>query len=154
MIMIGSGANHLPLIHVRDAAEGVVAASEAPGATRRAYLLVNDQPVTQWEYLSGIARRLNVGPPRIHIPYRLAMAIAALSEKVGRAARMRRPPPMTRYGIQLLGGDNRFVIRRARQELGFVPRVDLGAGLRESVEWYEREVRGSRGLRASREVPA
>jgi nucleoside-diphosphate-sugar epimerase len=41
-----------------------------------------------------------------------------------------------RYGIQLLGGENRFVIARAREELGFVPLVDLAQGVAHSVAWY------------------
>jgi nucleoside-diphosphate-sugar epimerase len=38
--------------------------------------------------------------------------------------------------MQLLGGENRYVIRRARSELGFAPLVDLHEGVRRSVEWY------------------
>jgi nucleoside-diphosphate-sugar epimerase len=41
-----------------------------------------------------------------------------------------------RYGMQLLGGENRFSIARARSELGFSPLVDLAEGVRRSVEWY------------------
>ena len=37
-------------------------------------------------------------------------------------ARRPQPPPVTRYGIQLLGGENRFDIGRARRELGFARR--------------------------------
>jgi nucleoside-diphosphate-sugar epimerase len=41
-----------------------------------------------------------------------------------------------RYGLQLLGGENRFIITRARKELGFEPRAPLAEGVRESVAWY------------------
>ena len=41
-----------------------------------------------------------------------------------------------RYGVQVLGGENRFSIARARKELGFSPRVGLVDGVRRSVEWY------------------
>jgi nucleoside-diphosphate-sugar epimerase len=41
-----------------------------------------------------------------------------------------------RYGIQLLGGENRFSIERARRELGFAPQVNLVEGVRRSVSWY------------------
>jgi nucleoside-diphosphate-sugar epimerase len=41
-----------------------------------------------------------------------------------------------RYGLQLLGGENRLSIGRARHELGFSPQVDLAEGVRRSVEWY------------------
>jgi nucleoside-diphosphate-sugar epimerase len=41
-----------------------------------------------------------------------------------------------RYGLQLLGGENRFAITRARQELGFEPEVNVAEGVRRAVAWY------------------
>lgn len=135
MVMIGSGANHVPLIYVRDAAEGVILASAASDAVGRAYLLVNDERITQRDYLSAIANELGAAPPTRRIPYRLALTLGATAEAVGRLARLRHPP-LTRYGLQLLGGENRFSIARARQELGFTPRVMLADGVRQSVAWF------------------
>ena len=41
-----------------------------------------------------------------------------------------------RYGLQLLGGENRFNIARARRELGFSPQIGFREGVRRSVSWY------------------
>lgn len=136
MAMFGSGANHLPLIYVRDAAEGVLLASAVDRAEGRTYLLVNDEPVTQRQYLAAIAKQLGRPAPSRRIPYRLALLAGACAEGLGRLAGRRQPPPVTRYGIQLLGGDNRFIISRARRELGFSPQVGLAEGVRRSAEWY------------------
>ena len=134
MLMVGSGENHVPLIYVRDAARGVLLAGGAPLAEGRTYLLVNDEPVTQREFVTAIAAELDAPPPTRRIPYGPAVALGGLAEAVGRLARMR--PPVMRYGMQLLGGENRFVITRARDELGFAPEVDVAEGVRLSVEWY------------------
>jgi nucleoside-diphosphate-sugar epimerase len=136
MVMVGSGRNHLPLIYARDAARGVLLASEADEAVGRAYLLVNDQPVTQRAFLTAIAARLGVPAPTRRIPYRVAVLLGATAENLGRLTHREQPPPVMRYGIQLLGGENRFVISRARRELGFSPQVDLAEGIRRSVDWY------------------
>lgn len=136
MAMVGRGDNHLPLIYVRDAARGVLLASEADQAAGRVYLLVNDQPVTQRDYIGAIAAELGVPVPTRRLPYRLGLALGAAGETLGRLARRRQPPPVMRYGIQLLGGENRFIIARAREELGFVPLVGLDEGVRRSVAWY------------------
>jgi nucleoside-diphosphate-sugar epimerase len=136
MVMIGSGENHLPLIYVRDAAEGILLASDADHAAGRAYLLVNDEPVTQRDYIGAIATELGVAPPTRHIPYGLGVRIGALAEAGARLARTTQPPPVMRYGLQLVGGENRFSISRARRELGFSPRVDLAEGIRRSIDWY------------------
>jgi nucleoside-diphosphate-sugar epimerase len=136
MIVIGSGRNCLPLIHVRDAAQGLLLAGEAPNAAGEAYLLVNDERVSQLDYLGAIATELGVATPTRRIPYRLALLMGAAAETAGRLLRSTRPPPLTRYGLQLLGGENRFSIEKARRELDFAPEVNLASGVRETAAWY------------------
>ncbi|HUX87377.1 MAG TPA: NAD-dependent epimerase/dehydratase family protein [Chloroflexota bacterium] len=135
-IVIGSGNNHLPLIHVSDVAHGILLASDADNAVGRSYILVNDESITQNDYWLAMARELEVSAPRRRIPYRLALALGTAAEAVGHLAHSAKPPPLTRYGIQMLGGENRFQIGRARRELGFVPRLDLREGMRDSIAWY------------------
>ena len=142
MILLGSGRNHLPLIYVRDAARGVLLAAQVAEAAGRSYVLVNDEPVTQHDFIGAIAAELGVPAPTRRIPYRSAVIAGALAETAGRLARRRQPPPVMRYGVQLLGGENRFSIERARRELGFSPQVGLAEGVRRSVEWY-RQANGS-----------
>lgn len=136
MVFIGSGTNHLPLIYVRDVAQGIVLASEVEQAVGRAYLLVNDEPITQRDYYTAIAKELGVPAPHIHLPYRAALALGASAELVGHLTQRKQPPPLMRFGLMQIGGENRFVISRARSELGFAPQVDLTDGVRESIAWY------------------
>jgi nucleoside-diphosphate-sugar epimerase len=150
MTVVGEGDNHLPLIYVRDAAWGVLLASEALRAEGRSYLLVNDEPVIQRDFIGAISAELDAPLPRRQVPYGLVLKLATAGETLARLARTRRPPPVMRYGIQLLGGENRFIITRAREELGFEPLVDLAEGVRRSVNWY----RGSHEDAGRAMVPA
>jgi nucleoside-diphosphate-sugar epimerase len=154
LVVIGSGHNHLPLIYVRDAAEGAVLASEADNGVGGAYLLVNDEPVTQSEYFGRIAAELGVAPAQIHVPYRLAVTLGALAETAGRLARRQQRPPVTRFGVQLVGGENRFSISRARQDLRFSPRVTMAEGVKRSVEWYRAARKPAPGRSAAYATPA
>src|SRR5207245_7954808 len=86
--------------------------------------------------IAAIAEALGAPLPTRRIPYRLAVWIGAVAERLGHLARSGHPPPVMRYGMQLLGGENRFSIACARHELGFAPLVDLAEGVRRSVEWY------------------
>jgi nucleoside-diphosphate-sugar epimerase len=136
MVIIGSGSNHLPLIYVTDVARGILLAAEANRAIGRTYLLVNDEAVTQQDYFNAIAKELGVQPPKRHVPYRLALALGAMGELVGHLIRSEKPPPLMRFGLKQMGGENRFSIARARQELGFSPQVNLAQGVREGIAWY------------------
>jgi hypothetical protein len=79
-------------------------------------------------YLAAITAGPGVPPPRRHIPYRLALLAGTLAEGVGQLTQRTAPPPVMRYGVQLLGGENRFDISRARHELGFAPPGYPGRG--------------------------
>jgi nucleoside-diphosphate-sugar epimerase len=149
MFVVGGGDNHLPLIYVRDVTRGIVMASEAEQAEGRSYLLVNDEPVTQRDFVGAIAAELDVPPPTRRVPYKFALSIGAVGETLARLAHSSRPPPVMRYGMQLLGGENCFRIDRARDELGFEPLVDIADGVRRSVAWY----RGSDAVAPTAEVP-
>jgi 2-alkyl-3-oxoalkanoate reductase len=136
MMVIGNGGNHVPLIYAGDAARGVLLASEVNVGVGRSYLLVNDEPVTQGGYLDAIAAELGVPPPRMRIPYRLAILLGTAAQSGARLAGSKKAPPLTRFGVQLLGGENRFVISRARSELGFSPQIGLAEGVARSVAWF------------------
>ena len=149
MVIIGSGNNHLPLIYVADVARGILLASEADQAIGRAYLLVNDEPVTQRDYFNAIASELGVSPPSRHIPYRLALALGGAAEMVGHLTRMKQPPPLMRFGLKQMAGENRFVISRARSELGFSPQVNLAEGVCRGIAWY----RTTRRVKSTHPIP-
>jgi nucleoside-diphosphate-sugar epimerase len=135
MVTIGAGTNHLPLLYAADAAAGVVLAGFEPVPPGRAFVLVGE-PVTQSEYLGAIADVLGVPHPSRHIPYRPALALGALAEAGGHVLRLRQPPPITRFGLQALGGENLFRATRARTELGWQARTTLADGVARGVAWY------------------
>jgi nucleoside-diphosphate-sugar epimerase len=59
---------------------------------------------------------------------------------IARAIFLRRPPHITRYGVGLVGRPTRFSIARAREQLGWRPRVEAREGLRRTLEWWEQRV--------------
>jgi 2-alkyl-3-oxoalkanoate reductase len=139
MVILGSGRNPLPMIYVRDVAQGILLAGDAEHAVGRAYLLVNDSPLSQADYFHAIARELGVPPPSLHLPYSLALALGAVSEMIGHLTHRQQPPPLMRFGMTQIGGENRFLPDRAKRELGFSPQVTLAEGVRQSVAWYKTQ---------------
>ncbi len=134
--IIGSGNNHLPLIYVTDVAWGILLASEVDQIIGRAYLLVNDEPVTQRDYFNTMAEELGARPPRWRVPYRVALGLGAMAEVVGHVRQSAQPPPLMRFGVEQMAGENRFIIHRARCELGFSPQINLAEGVRRGIAWY------------------
>ncbi len=137
--ILGSGKNIVPVVYVRDVAQGLIKAGDAGDEVLgQAYTIVNDQRVTQAQYLNTIADCLGVPHVSLHLPY-TAMYVAGRAAELTWQALGRRnaaPPPVTTYGVTLLGGDQVFALDKARKELGYTPEYNLARGVAEGVKWY------------------
>jgi nucleoside-diphosphate-sugar epimerase len=143
---VGPGRNIVPVVYVRDVAQGLIKAGDAGDhVIGRAYTLADDHRVTQAEYLNAIADALNVPHISRRIPYGPVYAAARAAELVWQAAGRRNaaPPPVTTYGIMLVGSEQIFSIGRARQELGYAPQYDIARGIGEGIQWYLQARHGS-----------
>lgn len=143
--LIGSGKNIVPAVYVRDVAQGLIKAGDAGDhAIGRVYTLADDRRVTQADYLNTIADTLEVAHVTRHIPFSALYFAGRSAELVWQALGRRKaaPPPVTTYGVTLLGGDQQFSIDRARRELGYEPEFDVKRGIAEGVRWYLETYKG------------
>jgi nucleoside-diphosphate-sugar epimerase len=140
IFLVGPGDNLLNILHAADVADGVLRAAAHPQAVAQAYNLSSEFGVSQRDMLDAITVALALPRVRRHVPFSLAFAAAFGMEVVGRALRFRRPPPLTRYAVALIGRSTRFRIDKARQELGWRPCIHPLDGLRQTLAWLrERE---------------
>ncbi len=142
---IGSGKNIVPVVYVRDVAQGLIKAGDAGDeAIGQAYTLADDRRVTQAEYLNTIADILQVPHVSRHLPFSALYLAGRSAELIWQALGRRKaaPPPVTTYGVTLLGGDQQFSIDKARRELGYVPEYDVKRGVTEGVQWYREAKKG------------
>ncbi len=141
--IIGSGENLLNVVYAGDVAEGAIRAANYPQAKGEAYNLSSEGEITQQDFVDLLVDEL--GRPRIrgHISYPLAYWGGFLSEVIGRSIRLRRPPHLTRYAVGLIGRSTRFSIAKAREQLGWQPRVGIHEGVRCTLDWY-RKANGGR----------
>jgi nucleoside-diphosphate-sugar epimerase len=153
--VIGSGKNIVPVVYVRHVALGLIKAGDAGDSViGQAYTIADDRRVTQTEYLNTIADFLQVPPVSRHIPYFALYSGARTAELIWQASGRRKsgPPPVTTYGITLLGGNQEFSIEKARRELGYEPQFDVIRGVSEGVKWYLDAKKGTHEDQEQREV--
>jgi len=135
-VIVGSGRNALPLVHVTDVVSGLTLALDHAQASGQAYNIGNDRPLTQEEFLHEVAMETGLAPPRVRVPYRALYAAAYAAERFAVLTRSPEGPLVTRHGIALFGTDNRHAVDKAQRELGYSPHIDLRAGIREAAAWY------------------
>jgi nucleoside-diphosphate-sugar epimerase len=87
LAVIGRGENLWDVVHVDDVAAALLLAAEAAPAGST-YHVVDDEPITFYDFMALTARTLGVGPPR-HVPVAIARVIAGRNavDAVVRSAR-------------------------------------------------------------------
>jgi nucleoside-diphosphate-sugar epimerase len=81
-----------------------------------------------------IGRAVGRPVPKMHLPGPIAFSIALAMEALPVA---RRVLPLTRSRVRFMLQNRAYDGSRAREELGFVPRVGLKEGLAKTVAWYQ-----------------
>jgi dihydroflavonol-4-reductase len=121
----------LNLVDVRDVAAGMVLAAER-GRSGERYILGGDNVALR--DLLALLERISARPmPKRAVPGWLALASAAVAELAADVV-TGRTPAATREGVRLALRSRPFDSRKAREELGYVPRP-LPEALADAVVW-------------------
>jgi nucleoside-diphosphate-sugar epimerase len=134
--VIGRGDNLLNLVHAADVADGAIRAANHPGARAGAYNLCSEGDITQRQFLDTLTDALGLPRLRRHFPYWLAYTGGFLSECVGKAIRLGRPPHFTRFVVTLVSRPTCYSTAKASGELGWSPKVSPFDGLRDALAWH------------------
>jgi nucleoside-diphosphate-sugar epimerase len=115
-IAIGSGRLKLPLVHVNDVVDGLIAAAGRPDVCGSIFHLVDSTPVTQREYIANCREEAR-GPIRVsYIPRMALLAVGTALDVVG--AVVKRNLPLTSYRIRSIR-ELTFDCSAARRRLGW-----------------------------------
>lgn len=131
MKIIGDGKNHVPFVHVEDAARAIAGAVKA----RPGIYVVCGGSLTQEEIYGIAATEMKVKPPIAHVPVEIAMAMAYVEEL--KAKFMKKKPKTTREHVSVLSSDRIFDYSKAKGALGFHPRA-LKRGIAEMAADFKR----------------
>lgn len=118
-IGIGSGHLQLPLVHVNDVVEGLLAAAARPDVCGSIFHLVDPTPVTQREYIAWCREQANALLRVAYVPRTLLLGVGAALDLAGLL--LGRSLPLTRYRIQSVK-QLLFDCSTARRHLGWEPR--------------------------------
>lgn len=138
--IIGNGLNKVDFTSV-DNLNAALLSSLRVGeeALGRVYNISNGAPVPLWDVVNYVLRQLDLPPVTRHLPYALAYGAAALNEGVCRLLPGRPEPTLFRLGVAVMAKDFSLDIGRARQYLGYEPKVSLWTALDEFCHWWQAQ---------------
>ncbi len=139
MVLVGGGRAVAGLCYVDNLLDAAVLALRHEAAPGHAFNVSDGLPVTWREFTDGIAEGLGCSSVRWSMPYWFANSVGFSLEHGYRLLRrttgLSAPPLLSRQAVHVLGRDQDFCNRRARETLGWEPRVDYRAGLQATLDW-------------------
>jgi nucleoside-diphosphate-sugar epimerase len=133
-LMFGDGKAHYHPVHIANLVDAFELAAALGKGAGEAYLIGDAHYCTLNELVTAIAQALGVKFALYHVPFWPLWTAALACEMVYKPLPME--PPLFRRRVDWFRQNRAFSIEKAKQELGYTPRVGLEAGLQETADWY------------------
>jgi dihydroflavonol-4-reductase len=133
-VTLGKGGIYYHLTYIDDLVEGFRLCATHPRAAGRTYILAGGEVTTLNELVGLVAEGAGVSQPSCHLPVWPFWLAGALCEAV--CVPLRIEPPLYRRRVDFFTKSRAFDISRARDEIGYAPRVGLREGITRTLEWY------------------
>jgi nucleoside-diphosphate-sugar epimerase len=143
MLLVDRGRALAGLCYVENLVDAAVLALRHDAASGHSFNVSDGLPVTWKQFTDDLAAGLGSPEVRWSVPYWLANGIGFSLEHgyrvLRRATGLSAPALLSRQAVQLLGNDQDFSNRKARETLGWEPRVDYASGLQATLAWLRAE---------------
>ena len=143
MLVVSSGRAVAGLCYVDNLVDATLLALGHEAAPGRTFNISDGLDVTWRQFLDDLACGLGCPPVRRSLPYPVASGLGFSLEHGYRLLRrttgLTAPPLLSRQAVGVLGRDQSFSARRAREVLGWAPRVGYEAGLDATLAWLKDE---------------
>ncbi len=143
MLLVDRGRAVAGLCYVDNLVDAAVLALGHDDAPGQAFNVTDGLAVTWRQFTDGLAEGLDCERVRWSMPYWMASGIGFSLEQGYRALRratgLSAAPLLSRQAVQVLGRNQDFSNRRARETLGWEPGVDYATGLNATVDWLRSD---------------
>ena len=134
-VLPARGRGILSHVHIDTLVDGITRAITTPAAAGGVFHLTDGLATTCAEYFGRLGAMVGTRPR--HLPTRAAVGAAVLVGGVQRG--FGRPNELGAASMRLLARTGSYRIDRAREVLGYEPRIDLDTGMAEVERWAATE---------------
>jgi len=127
--------------YVENLVDGLILAGYSNSAAGETFVITDGIKLTWREYFEKLTGALDLPKPRFSIHPLLAYSLAGTMEFFYRLFNVQSRPPLTRYLVDHLRNDFHFSIDKARNVLGYEPKVGIDEAIRRTAAWYKKVVR-------------
>ncbi len=142
--IVGPMDDLVDTIYVDNAADAHVLAAQKlaqrPELSGNIYFISQDDPISKWTLANEFLAAAGKPPISGRMSEKTAYAAGWVFEQIYRVLRIESDPPMTRFAAKELATSHWFDISRAKQDLGYTPKISIQEGLCRLKAWLEKEV--------------
>jgi len=135
--MFGGGKTFYHPVYIDNLVDGFILAMEKENSVGRTYLIADEKYVEIEELVKEVGRSMNIDVKIEHFPIAPLIAAGKLFETIYKP--FHKVPPIFPRRVDWFRQNRAFNISRAKEELGYKPKVGLKEGLRRTAEWYKQE---------------
>jgi nucleoside-diphosphate-sugar epimerase len=138
LAMIGRGENMVDLTPVSNVVDAIVLSLSASGpALNQTYNISNGDPVMLWDKIQMIFERLNLPGLTKKVPLPIAITVARMMEFKAKISSSKKEPTLTVYGVGTLAKTFTLNIDKARDLLGYCPKLSVDDAVDEYIFWQK-----------------
>lgn len=137
-IMIGRGEVFYHPVYVDDLVDGIMLCGNEKQALGEIYIIGGESYVTLNQLVTMIAEGLCVQVPKIKFPFFWPVWAASFACEIV-CWPFGFSPPIFRRRVDIFRKNRAFNISKARNELGYEPKVSLEEGIKTTAEWYKNK---------------
>ena len=130
------------ITYVRDIAELAILAATSDIAKGQVYNVAGPEPVRLKEFAEAMIRARGEKKLHANMPYAVAWVWCWIMESVARLMRARKMPYLTLASLRSIHREGYADGSKARDELGWAPKVSIDEGTRLYVEWLRSQKKG------------
>lgn len=134
-VMIGDGEVLFHMVYIDDLVDGILLCGRCDNAVGNVYILAGEKYVTLNELVQMIGEMVGNQPSSLRIPFQPVYLAGYACEMICKPFGI--SPPLFRRRVDFFRKSRAFDISKARQELGYDPKVSLETGFSRTIEWYE-----------------
>lgn len=127
---VGGGRHLTSTTHIDNVVLGLRLAAEK-GKPGEAYFVTDGEPVVFRDFITRLLATRGINPPDRNVPAVLARVAAIVGEALWSRLPLPGVPPVTRTAYFLTANEVTIDISKAREELGYEPRISVEQGLAE-----------------------
>jgi dihydroflavonol-4-reductase len=134
--IMGNGQACFHMVYIDNLVDGYLLCGEKDEAVGEVFIIGDNSYASLNELTKMIAREFGVNPPKIHIPYLPVYALAALTEGTYKLLKIKKQPPIFKRRVAFFKKNRAFSIRKAKDVLGYEPKIDMKTGINLTAQWY------------------